>query len=197
MKTELKFRNAVSIFFEFVLVAVFYGAVVLGGGSFLLLESLGYELPIETRQIIALVLVVVTAATYSYFRIRQYREKECWSLNGSILSRGNPVNYKVDLSAIEKAIPGLPKPRWNNFLTGGKFKLKEQAMVEAMYTCTITLKLGPSTYLPVYLFNFGGGLEMMNEIATKVADKLDDKHVFSKAETRALKPRKQNTVVQL
>jgi len=197
MKTELKFRNLISIFFEFVLVGFFYGGVLLGGGGFLLLESMGYEFPIETRQIIAMVLAILIAGIYANFRIRQYRERECWSISGNVLSCGSPVKYEVDLSAIEKAIAGLPKPSWNNALFGGKLKIKEHAIVEAIYTGTITLKLDSSTYLPLYLFNFSGGLDMMNEITKKVSDKVEKQYKFSPAEVKALKPRKLNTVVKL
>ncbi|MBL1417608.1 MAG: hypothetical protein COA76_05795 [Moritella sp.] len=197
MKTELKFRNVISIFFECVFVGFFYGGILLGGGGFLLLESIAYEFPIKTRQIIAMVLGVLIAGIYAYFRIRQYREKECWSLSGNILSCGNPVNYEVDLSAIEKAIPALPKPSWNNFLFGGKLKFKEHATVEAIYTSTLILKLDSSTYLPLYLFNLDGGLGMMNEITKKIADKIEEQYKFSPAEVKALKPRKLNTVVKL
>lgn len=52
-------------------------------------------------------------------------------------------------------------------------------------------------YLPLYLFELGGGLEMMNELARILTDKIDPKHAFNQAERKALKPRAINKVVQL
>ena len=197
MKTKITFRVGLSLLLEFVLVSVFFGAVVFSGGLIALLEYMGFEYGIETRQIMAACIVIVTALTFGYFRLRQYKEKEIWSLNRGILSRGAPVNLSVDLSTLEKVIPGLPKSKWHNFFYGGKHRLKEQAMVDAMYSCTLTLKLSPNEYLPLYLFNFGGGLELMNEIARNVSDKVDADHQFTDQERKLLKPRKQNTVVRL
>lgn len=142
-------------------------------------------------------IVFATALVFGYLRLRQYNEKEVWSLDGGMLSRGSPVNLSVNLSTLDKVIPDLPKSKWHNFFYGGKHRLKEQAMVDAMYSCTLTLKLSPSEYLPLYLFNFGGGLELMNEIAKSVSDKVDTEHQFTDRERKVLKPRNHNSVVRL
>jgi hypothetical protein len=197
MRTKITFRGGLSLLLEFVIVSIFFGTVVFSGGLITLLERIGYEYSIETRQIMAACIVLLAALTFGYFRLRQYKEKEVWSLDGETLSRGAPVNLSVDLSTLEKVIPGLPKSKWHKFFYGGKHRLKEQAMVDAVYSCTLTLKLSPNEYLPLYLFNFGGGLELMNEIAKNVSDKVDVEHQFTDQERKVLKPRKQNTVVRL
>ena len=197
MKTKITFRVWISLLLEFLVVSIFYGAVLFSGGLIALLQYMGFEYAIETRQIMAACIVLMTALTFGYLRLRKYKEKEVWSLDQGILSRGSPVNLRVDLSTLEKVIPGLPKSKWHNFFYGGKHRLKEQAMADAMYSCTLTLKLSANEYLPLYLFNFGGGLELMNEIARNVSDKVDAKHQFTDQERKLLKPRKQNTVVRL
>ncbi|WP_339897933.1 hypothetical protein [uncultured Gilvimarinus sp.] len=197
MKTKITFRVGLSLLLDFALVSIVFGAVVFSGGLITLLEYMGIEYNIETRQIMAAFIVLATALTFGYFRLRQYKEKEVWSLDRGILSRGEPVNLSVDLSTLEKVIPGLPKSKWHNFFYGGNRRPKEQAMVDAMYSCTLTLKLSPNEYLPLYLFNFGGGLELMNEIARNVTEKVDAEHQFTDQERKMLKPRKQNTVVRL
>ncbi len=181
---------------------VVFGAVI-ASGLILLFELSGYNLSPENRQLISIILVLSSIITYVYFRARQYRASECWSLDENILSRGDPTNYAIDLSEIEKVISGLPKSRQHNFWSGGvklfgrEFKLKGGAILTSVYNCTIILKLGPTTYLPLYLFNLGGGLEIMNAIALKVSSKLDAEYEFNDAERKVLKPRKLNYVVQL
>ncbi|WP_299773310.1 hypothetical protein [uncultured Pseudoteredinibacter sp.] len=197
MRTKITFRVGISLFLEFLLVSIFFGAVVLFGGVITLLERFGYEYSVETRQILASCIVLATALTFGYLRLRQYKAKQVWSLDGGMLSRGSPVNLSVNLSTLDKVIPGLPKSKWHNFFYGGKHRLKEQAMVDAMYSCTLTLKLSHNEYLLLYLFNFGGGLELMNEIAKSVSDKVDTEHQFTDRERKVLKSQKHNSVVRL
>jgi hypothetical protein len=193
MKTKLTFRNAFLIFIEIIMITIFYGGVVFGCGLIYLMELLGYELPpIETRQIILLALVITTGIAFSYYRYKQFRKLESWSLDGSILRRGVPANYELDLSSVEKAIWGFPKSRWHNFFYGGKYRLSEQAYIDSIYSCTLILKLGPTTYLPLYLFEYGGGLEIMNEIAQLLSSKFDENYEFSDIEKKTLKIRKRN-----
>jgi hypothetical protein len=98
MRTKITLKVGFSIFVEFVLVSLFYGAVVFSGGLIIFLKHLGYEYSVETNQIIASCIVLLTALAYGYFRLRRYKEKEVWSLEGGILSRGSPVNLRVNLS---------------------------------------------------------------------------------------------------
>ncbi len=122
MRTKITFRVGISLLLEFVIVSIFFGAVVFSGGSITILERIGYDYSVETRQIIAASIVLLTASTFGYFRLRQYKEKEVWSLDGGTLSRGAPVNLSVVLSTLEKVIPRLPKSKWYNFF-----------MVDAMF----------------------------------------------------------------
>ncbi len=173
------------------------GTVVIIGGLFVFLDQIGHMYSIETRQLVAACILVTIAVTFGFFRIKQYREKEVWSLDGDILSRGSPTNLRVDLSAVESVILGLPKSKRHNLLFAGKYRLKEQAIVDAIYSCTLVLRITANEYLPLYLFDFGGGPELMNEISVKLSDKVDSDHHFTDREKEVLKLGKQNLLVIL
>ena len=197
MRTKVGAKNVFDLFFEFLFVSVMYGAFLAGGGMLAVARSAGFHVSLRSQYLFVFVVWILASLIWVFWRAKRYRRKEVWELTGGQLCRGAPVNLRVDLSNVEKAILGMPKSKRYRAMDKQKVLLSQQARLKAIYDCTIVLKLDSSQYLPLYLAELGGGLEIMNKVLGLVSEKLEKNYQYNKAEEKALKPRKLNSVVRL
>lgn len=197
MKTKLNTSKFIDLLFEFAAVSVFGGAFLVGGGVLAIIRSVGIHVSLNFQYLFIFMVWLLVSWMWMFWRVKRYRRMEVWELTGDQLRRGAPVNLKVDLSTVEQAILGLPKTRRYRAIAKQKMRLAEQSKLKSIYDCTIVLKLNSSQYLPLYLAELGGGLEIMNKVLHLVSEKLQRNYHYNEGGHKLLKPRKLNSVVTL
>ncbi|CAA6826388.1 MAG: Unknown protein [uncultured Sulfurovum sp.] len=191
MKTTLSkrsyFRESVSILAIF----VFWGAVL----PFTLIDVVAdiNAFSLGERQIIWLITGTALTAIYVLYRRKKYFEKEVWSLNKGVLSRGEPVNTRFELSSIESIVFGVPKLKFVLFLQG----LFSRSPETLTYGNVLTLKFNDGRYLVLDILQHDGGSEILSQILETQKDKIKDDYIFTEEEKRVLKLRSANGVLRV
>ncbi len=196
MKTKLTPGNAILYACEFVISCLPFG-FFFSAGLIQILQEMGIKLDLSERKILFIFIFILASITFIISRYKQYKRLEAWELTQTNLHRGNPANLSVDLSKVVRVIRGLPKSKYYNFWYGGKFRFKEQGVVEATYCCTLILKLEKNIYLPLYLFDYGKGDKIMQELANRLSDKIDNNYTFNQLEKKKLKRKFLNQIIEL
>ena len=116
-----------------------------------------------------------------------------------MLQQGRAITMEIDLKLVQKVIIGLPAKTTTNALLMF-FARREVESSNSYINNTMILKLNNSEYLPLYIFGYEGGLEIMNGIVNILSSKIDNNYVFNEKETkvlRKLKTKGVNKIIQI
>ena len=162
-------------------------STIISGILFFLFDKYNVSYSELLKQFVKIFIFSSILIGYGFWGLNYYRKYVVWVLKGNQLSRGTPANLTIDLSDIERVSIGLPTSKTHKFLFAGEKFIPNMGRISSKILGTVMIKLDSNRFLPLYLVDLKGGVQLMDGIVNQVADKWVKEYSFSDSERKRLR----------